>query len=289
MNVELVTSGDILVIIPTHGHPKSLPLAVESARRQTVTDIDIVVIGDGVEDETRDAMAPILSDDDRVHFLDLPKAARHGEKYRDAVIRQSSASLISYLCDDDLLFPHHVETMRNCIAGVDFANPLPILLGRDGRLYYLATDLSVPGSLAWHLHPRLHHNSVSLTGATHTRESYLRLPHGWRPAPAGRWSDHYMWEQYFQLDGFTARTSSLATTVKFLRETRADMTDAQIASETRACIADMSAAGFTERWNTEVAEQVRRTSVQSHVRIAELEELMYELEQLLYKHRPDHG
>lgn len=268
--LDVVTSRDTLLIIPTHSHPLCLPMAVESAQNQSVADIDIVVIGDGVSDDTRDVMSAILAGDDRVRFLDLPKAIRHGEEYRDAVIRRSSAAVISYLGDDDLLFPHHIETMRECVRGVDFANPLPIFINRDGTLAYRATDLASPQSIAWHLDPEVLRNSVSLTGATHTRESYIRLPHGWRPAPADRWSDHYMWEQYFQLDGFTARTASVATTMKFGQAARVDMTDIARASEIRAAADAMAEADFTDRWNDGVAERIRLTSVKQLLRIAEL-------------------
>lgn len=268
---ELVTSRDTLLIVPTHSHPLCLPMALESAQHQSVGDIDIVVIGDGVSDDTRDAMSPILAGDERVRFLDLPKAIRHGEEYRDSVIRQSAASIISYLGDDDLIFPHHIETMRSCVAGVDFANPLPIFIRQEGTLVYCATDLSNPQSIAWHMSSRFRRNSISLTGVTHTRESYLRLPHGWRPAPKDRWADHYMWEQYFQLDGFTARTSPVATTLKFEQSAREDMTAVARASEIRAVLNMMAEPDFTERWNAGVAERIRLTAVEQLLRITELE------------------
>lgn len=271
LGLDVVTSRDTLLIIPTHAHPLCLPLAIESAQNQSVADIDIVVIGDGVSDDTRDVMSPILAGDARVRFLDLPKAIRHGEEYRDAVIRQSSAAVVSYLGDDDLLFPSHIETMRECVAGVDFANPLPIFIRQEGTLVYYPTDLANPKSIAWHLDPRIRRNSVSLTGVTHTRESYLRLPHGWRPAPKDRWADHYMWDQYFQLDGFTARTSSLATTLKFEQSAREDMTAVARASELRAVVDMMSEPGFTERWNAGVAERIRLTAIEQLLRIAEFE------------------
>ena len=257
-----------LLIIPTHNHPTCLPLAIASAQRQSIEDVDIVVIGDGVSDDTRDVVMPIQAGDKRVRFLDLPKAIRHGEEYRDAVIRQSTASVISYLGDDDLLFPHHLETMHESIADVDFANPLPIFIMRDGTLAYLATDLADPASLAWHLHPRVRRNSVSLTGATHTRDSYLRLPHGWRPAPPGRWTDHYMWEQYFRLPGFMARTSHLSTTAKFAQW---DGTYIDRAAEIQEFSTRMSQPGFTEKWNADVADRIRRQSVKSLLLLTDLQ------------------
>lgn len=263
--------ADTLLIIPTHAHPRCLPMALESAQRQTVEDIDIVVIGDGVSDDTRDAMAPYLAADRRITFLDRPKAIRHGEEYRDEVIRQSTASIVTYLGDDDLMFAHHVATMRDRIAGVDFANPLPIYISSDDKIMFVATDLSNPASIAWHLDPRRPRNSVSLTGATHTRNSYLRLPFGWRPAPPGRWTDHYMWEQYFRSEGFTARTSHLSTTVKFPQEGREQMTDEQRAAEIRTYANLMSQDDFTARWNAAVTESVRVNAVNALLRITALE------------------
>jgi glycosyltransferase involved in cell wall biosynthesis len=267
-----MTSRGTLLIIPTHHHPTCLPLAIASAQRQSIEDIDIVVIGDGVTDDTRDVIMPIQAGDKRVRFLDLPKAIRHGEEYRDTVIRQSTASVISYLGDDDLLFPHHLETMQQCIADVDFANPLPIFIEGDATLTYTATDLANPASLAWHLDPRMRRNSVSLTGATHTRESYLRLPHGWRPAPPGRWTDHYMWEQYFRLPGFTARTSHLSTTAKF-RQWDGSNIDTYIdrVSEIREFANRMSEPDFVAQWNADVAEHIRRESVKSLLLLTDFE------------------
>ena len=36
------------ILVPTHDKPETLPLAVDSALRQTVPEIEVIVIGDGV-------------------------------------------------------------------------------------------------------------------------------------------------------------------------------------------------------------------------------------------------
>ena len=261
------SASDTLLIIPTHNHPNCLPLALASAQNQSFGDIDIVVIGDGVADDTRDALSPILAADRRVRFVDVPKGQRHGESHRDVVIRASGASVISYLGDDDLLFPRHLESMRMCLGGVDFAKPLPVFIDRGGDPLYYATDLANPESVALHLPPIRRRNSVSLTGVTHTRESYLRLPHGWRPAPPDRWADHYMWEQYFELDGFRGRTFPLATTAKFEQSCRDDMTEVQRAAEIRTFADRMADPDFVAMWNFTVAEKVRASSVDNFVKV----------------------
>jgi glycosyltransferase involved in cell wall biosynthesis len=61
-----MTSPRVLVVVPTHDHPWALDLSVESALAQTVENLDIVVIGDGVVDETRDVVARLMERDDRI-------------------------------------------------------------------------------------------------------------------------------------------------------------------------------------------------------------------------------
>ena len=40
------------VLIPTHDQPTTLPLTVDTVLRQTVTDLEVILIGDGVTDES---------------------------------------------------------------------------------------------------------------------------------------------------------------------------------------------------------------------------------------------
>ena len=267
-----------LIIIPTHNRPDTVGLAVRSVQNQSVDNLDIAIIGDGVTDETRDALRPQMGEDPRITFIDRPKGARHGEEYRDETIRRSSAQRIHYLGDDDLFFPNHVETMNNLVEGVDFANSLPIFLHVDGTLTYLPTDLSIPACIAWHLDPVERRNSVSLTGVTHTRDSYNRLPFGWRPAPIGRWTDHYMWEQYFSLDGVTARTSHRATTAKFNNLERAHHSGPERAAEISKVLSHMSRAAYVDEWNERVSRRVREHSAQSEILIQQSLTRIFELE-----------
>ncbi len=253
--------ADTLLVIPTHSHPETLPLAIASAQNQTEQNLGIVVIGDGVSDDTRDALAPILKSDERVSFVDRPKTVRHGEEYRDEVIRASRATAIGYLCDDDLLFPDHIQTLAGLLEGVDFVNTLPIFINRDGSLHHMVCDLADPASVKWHLDPAVMRNTVSLTGVLHSRAAYKALPHGWRPAPKGRWTDHYMWEQFFSAPNFTARTSPRATTAKFNQIGREDMTGAERARELDDFARKMSAPGFSEMWDARVRDSERQTLV----------------------------
>ena len=70
---------DVTILIPTYRHAALLPYAVTSALAQTGASFELFVVGDGVEDDTRAALEPFLSDP-RVRFFDLPKGQRHGER-----------------------------------------------------------------------------------------------------------------------------------------------------------------------------------------------------------------
>ena len=160
--------------MPTHDHAATLDLAVRSALEQTVAEIEVVVIGDGVGDDTRAVVDGLRREDPRVRFLDFPKGPNHGEIHRGAAIEETSAEIVCYLCDDDLLLPEHVESMADLLADADLANSQNGCLGADGSWHPYLSDLASPQCRDWLLRPD--RNSVSLTGTAHTVAAYRRLP-----------------------------------------------------------------------------------------------------------------
>lgn len=201
------------ILVPTHEHAATLDLAVHSALEQTVAEIEVVVIGDGVGDDTREVAAGLTREDPRVSFLDLPKGPHHGELYRDTVIDGTSAEIVCYLCDDDLLLPGHVESMATLLADADLAHSQNGRLDVDGSWRPYLADLSAPDCREWVMRPD--RNVVSLTGTAHTVAAYRRLQHGWRPPPPGRWPDHYMWQQFLAEPWVRAVTATRVTAVQF--------------------------------------------------------------------------
>jgi hypothetical protein len=207
----------VTVIVPTHNHPETLDLALHSVLHQTVDSLDVVVIGDGVTDDTRDVMAGLQ--DRRLRFLDEPKTSSRAETVRHRILEQASSPYVCYLGDDDLMLSGHVGCMTEVLQTVDFTHPLPLYLDADGTFAAHPTDLSNPECRRWHLHPD--HNAVSLSGVAHRLDAYRRLPVGWRPPPAGWHSDHYMWDQWFRTPGLTFATAPQLTLLKFEGSVRA--------------------------------------------------------------------
>lgn len=200
------------VLVPTHSSAETLDISVASALAQTVTDIEVVLIGDGVTAELRAVARSLAEQDARVRFLDLPKGEHHGERHRDSVVRDCDSPIVCYLCDDDLLLPDHVASMAELLETADFANSLNGHITPDGAFEPYMSDLASESHRAWLMHPN--RNSVSVTGTAHTVASYRRLPDGWEPPPPGRWTDHVMWQKLLGLPDIRAVTSRRVTALQ---------------------------------------------------------------------------
>jgi GalNAc5-diNAcBac-PP-undecaprenol beta-1,3-glucosyltransferase len=202
--------ADATVLIPTHDHAAFLPIAVRSALAQRSASVEVLVVGDGVGDDTRDAMRR-FADDPRVRFFDLPKGERHGERHRHEVLQESTSDVVCYLSDDDVLLPGHVEEMRRLLDEADFAHSMPLNVEPGGVLVYRPADLARQEFRA--LIEEGRNNFISLTGAAHTRRLYGRLPRAWHAAPQDVPTDIHMWRQVFALGGVRGATATRPTAV----------------------------------------------------------------------------
>lgn len=203
---------DATVLIPTHRHAALLPYAVRSALAQEDVSIELFVVGDGVEDETRTALEPFLADP-RVRVFDFPKGERHGERSRHLALAEAAGRIVCYLSDDDLLLPRHVATMLELLEDVPFAHSAPFYMKPDDVLVYAPSDLSQEAQVERMRHDRW--NPVALTGASHTLAAYRRLRWGWRPAPPGLPTDYHMWLQFLDLPDFQGVTGIELTHLRF--------------------------------------------------------------------------
>ena len=266
------------ILVPTHDHAATLDLAVRSALEQTVAEIEVVVIGDGVGDDTRAVVAGLREEDPRVRFLDFPKGPNHGEVHRGAAIEETGAEIVCYLCDDDLLLPEHVESMADLLAGADFAHSQNGCLDADGGWYPYLSDLASPQCREWLLRPD--RNSVSLTGTAHTVAAYRRLPHGWRTTPPGRWPDHYMWQQFLAQPWVRAATAARVTAVQFPshRDDREDLPPEGRRAELMAARDLLASKEGRDRFEAAVQHAVMAQATAEHLRREGLEEALLSAE-----------
>ena len=219
------------VVVPTHDHGPLLELAVRSALRQTVRDLEVLVIGDGADDATRAAAHALAAADERVRFFDLEKGPRHGELHRHRIlIEEARGERILYLSDDDLWLPEHAERLLALLDGADFAHALSVWTNADGASQVTTLDLAVP----FHREAvRSGRQTPTLTAAAHTMDAYRRLPHGWRTTPEGISTDTYMWRQFLDEPWCRAASGKVPTIVHLPSPGRRDWTPEERLDELR--------------------------------------------------------
>lgn len=209
-----ISQPEFLVIIPTHNHPETLEYSILSVLQQNSENFSLVIICDGVSQETREITAK-FKEERQVTILDYPKSPRAGEEYRDFVIKSHSSRYVTYLGDDDLFLPNHLQVMSAELLDNDFSHPIPVYVTREKRIALFAnTDLGKRDWVNWHMEGPPYKNSISLTGVAHTREIYMQLKEVWSTTPEDRWTDHYMWCKFFSLDEIRLSTAKLSTTIK---------------------------------------------------------------------------
>lgn len=202
---------DATILIPTFRHAALLPYAVRSALDQEDASVEVFVVGDGVEDDTRAGLKPFAGDE-RVRFFDFPKGERHGELHRHEALRAASGRIVCYLSDDDLLLRDHAAAMVRLLESADFAHSIPARLDVDGTLEYFPWNLARPEFVQVGLGRKA---SIGLTGTSHTLAAYRRLPFGWRTTPVGGPTDHYMWRQWLEQSGFRGAMGERLTYLSF--------------------------------------------------------------------------
>jgi hypothetical protein len=240
------------VIVPTHEHGPTLRHAVGSALRQSILDIEVIVVGDGVTDRTRDVIEELVQQDERVRFLDRPKAPGHGFVHRHEAVEGAASDRILYLSDDDLWFPEHAAVLCELLEDADFAAGLGISIGPGGQGLKLKqpTDLSLP-----HYQDlvRSRVTVFQLSALGHTQQSYRRLPHGWLVEDPDYKA---FWVQFFDAPWRTV-SAGLPTVLQFTSPPRAGMSlDARAAE--------------LESWEGALGRSTERLELMEHMLAVEL-------------------
>ncbi len=211
------------VLVPTHDHGPLLHRSVASALGQTISDLDVVILGDGVDAITRGVAQELVARDQRVTFLDHPKGPRLGELHRHGWLTHDvTAPVVCYLSDDDLLLPHHAEVALAALDDADFVAPVATWVRVDGSVACEPGDMRREDFRRWlATGPR---TTFGLSGVAHTVAAYRRLPHGWRMTPIGTSTDHYMWSQWAEQPWLRAVTLTEPTVVHLPSPPRRDWT-----------------------------------------------------------------
>jgi Glycosyl transferase family 2 len=225
------------VLLPTHVHAATLPFAVASVQAQGVDDIEILIVGDGVNDVLRATANRLAADDPRIKFFDFPKGPRNGEIHRDVVLRQARGRIVCYQCDDDLWLPGHLEDMEAALESADLVGSMATNVSTEGWLWacffdperrefrepWLAGERNSLGSWA--------NEGFGLVCGAHRLDAYLRLPEGWATTPPGIPTDQFMWMKFVRQPWCRVKALPWPTTLRFPELHRRGWSDEQHAAE----------------------------------------------------------
>lgn len=109
----------VTIIIATHNRPQTLSVAVQSACAQTLTDWQMIVVGDACDPATAAVLAAI--DDPRITYINLPVWCGEQAIPNSLGMRLAQGRYIALLNHDDVWLPDHLELavdQLNC--GGDF-------------------------------------------------------------------------------------------------------------------------------------------------------------------------
>jgi len=218
------------IIIPTHNHSNTLKYTLKSALEQTIQDVEIFVIGDGVQDDTRHLMKEFSKRDKRVRFFDHLKGPRHGEIYRHQALNEAKGDIVAYLSDDDLWLPNHLENLSEILQEGNVGNVLPIIVDQNNQMDILNVDLSIP------FYKNLHLSGLSripLSTMGHTLKLYRELPFGWRTTPFPVSTDLYMLQQFLSHPKCCPRSSLFPSVFCFPSRLRTNVSDEKRGEESK--------------------------------------------------------
>lgn len=245
------------VLIPTFkDRGRSLRYTVDSILRQTVQDLEIFIMGDGVAGATREIIGELCRADERVKFYDHPKHPRRGEPHRHAALMADArGEIVTYCTDHDLYLEDHVEKFHQALQTSDFTHSLPCTILDDGTLDFPFVA-SQAVSLQLYDDPAQYQPKGSLPQFGHRLDFYKDHAEtcGWRETPAEFPTDRWFNYRMNCTPGVRVSTIYDYTVVylgRYASTKRND--DAYFAEETRQWHERLIQPGFTEWFRRECA------------------------------------
>jgi hypothetical protein len=175
------------VLMPTHNRADIIGFAIKSVLAQTEQDFELIIVGDGCTDGTADVVAQ--HKDDRIRWLDLPKAPYSGYANRNYALRRALGQFVAYGQDDDLMLPDHLALIGKAMnSETDWAYSRPLWVTTDGIIVPYGTNLTIPGELNFFLDVQ---NTIPSCCVAHRRDCLDRF--GFWPEDVPTSADWQLW------------------------------------------------------------------------------------------------
>ena len=147
-----MSSPLVTVIIAAYNSEKFIKWTLQSVQQQTLKDFEVLVIGDGCTDQTKDVVHSF--NDPRFHWKNLAHTLRSNATNQG--IQDAKGKYIAYLDHDDLWFPWHLADLIACLEQheADFVFSWDLAIHPQNHHYVLPPPFS-------HEHPRGQHSTPS--------------------------------------------------------------------------------------------------------------------------------
>ncbi len=125
----LVAPPLVSIVVATYNRSQVLAHANASVQRSTVTDWELIVVGDHCTDDTEAVVAGFA--DPRITWVNRPENAGEQSAPNNEGIRRARGRYLAFLNHDDLYFPDHLATSITCCeaSGADMVwSPLLVAL-----------------------------------------------------------------------------------------------------------------------------------------------------------------
>jgi hypothetical protein len=93
----------VSVVVPTYNRAQRLAVALRSALAQSWRDLEIVIVDDGSTDETRDVVAALANQDERIRYFYQPNGGVSAA--RNQALSHCRGAMIAFLDSDDTWHP----------------------------------------------------------------------------------------------------------------------------------------------------------------------------------------
>lgn len=264
------------VIVPTFGDAVFLEYSLKSIRRQTVPDIEILVLCDNASPNVLGMLQGMSAEDPRIRYFAYEKGRNRGAERRGEMIRRSASENIFYCCHGDMWFQNHIETLLPVLETAPLAHtiqmdrntPEGLLAGGPDLAYFLHYDLQNPDMRrlmleGFHGAP---YNFFGITVTAHTKSAYLGLAEGWVNDSGDVFGDLYVWRQFLARYGDACKSVPLVTTIKFSTTLRCGMTAAQRREEMARYYADLDTPAFKEAMQGWILDYICQENTASMLR-----------------------
>lgn len=140
---------EISVIIPSYNRATLLGRAVESVRAQNFDDLEILIVDDGSQDDTVDAVAKLQKDEPRIRLVQHPR--NRGEAAaRNTGLWEANGRYIAFLDSDDSWLEGKLDCQHSALE----AAPDDVAAVVTGNIV-VSPDGSRSYDDAWHFHDEI--------------------------------------------------------------------------------------------------------------------------------------